>query len=235
VEELSNAARKRKADSRNSVRGGFSRPFSWINCAFCRRCASELVANAWDAGASEVRITIPLDYNLNLIVDDDGCGMTPEQFRKRWMTLGYDRMKHQGRKADFPPERQDWRRMAFGRNGVGRHGLLCFADHYEVTTCRDGQARHFVVATSSGDEPFVLRSQSESKRKNHGTTLKAKLERNLPSPDRIRDVLSARFLHDPKFTVFVNERSVALTEHPGLVEQTTITRRRPIDLGCYIH
>ena len=184
---------------------------------------TELVANAWDAGASEVRITIPADYNLNLIVDDDGCGMTPEQFRKRWMTLGYDRTKHQGRRADFPPERQGWRRMAFGRNGVGRHGLLCFADRYEVTTCRDGEARRFVVATSSGDEPFVLRSESEGKRKNHGTTLKAKLERNLPSPDRIRDVLSARFLHDPKFTVFVNERSVALTEHPGLVEQTTIT------------
>src|SRR5437762_4191977 len=184
---------------------------------------TELVANSWDAGASEVRITIPPENKLDLIVEDDGCGMTPEQFKKRWMTLGYDRTKHQGRRADFPPERQDWRRMAFGRNGVGRHGLLCSADHYEVTTCRDDEARRFVVATSSGDEPFVLRRESESKRKNHGTKLEAKLERNLPSPDRIRDVLSARFLHDPKFTVFVNERSVPLTEHPGLVEQTTIT------------
>lgn len=183
---------------------------------------TELVANAWDAGASEVRITIPPDTNLDLEVEDDGCGMTPEQFRKRWMTLGYDRTKHQGRKADFPPERQDWRRMAFGRNGVGRHGLLCFADHYEVETCRDGEARRFVVATSSGDEPFVLHSESPSKRKSHGTKLRAKLERNLASADRIREVLAARFLHDPKFTVFVNERSVPLTELPGLVEQTTI-------------
>lgn len=191
---------------------------------------TELVANAWDAGASEVRITIPSDHNQDLVVEDDGCGMTPEQFRKRWMTLGYDRTKHQGRKADFPPERQDWRRMAFGRNGVGRHGLLCFADQYEVETCRDGAARRFVVATSSGDEPFVLRSESPSRRKSHGTKLKAKLERNLASADRIREVLAARFLHDPKFTVFVNERSVPLTELPGLVEQTTIKVKDKIDL-----
>jgi hypothetical protein len=148
--------------------------------------------------------------------------MTPEQFKKRWMTLGYDRTKHQGRKADFPPERQDWRRMAFGRNGVGRHGLLCFADQYEVETCRNGEARRFVVATSSGDEPFILQSESLSKRKDHGTKLTAKLERNLASADRIREVLAARFLHDPKFTVFVNDLSVPLTALPGLVEQTTI-------------
>ena len=94
----------------------------------------ELVANAWDAGASEVRISIPDDDELPLIVEDDGCGMTPEQFKTRWMTLGYDRVKHQGRRAEFPPERQDWRRMSFGQNGMGRHGLLCFADGYQVET-----------------------------------------------------------------------------------------------------
>jgi hypothetical protein len=116
---------------------------------------TELVANAWDAGASEVRITIPPDYNLDLEVEDDGCGMTPEQFRKRWMTLGYDRTKHQGRKADFPPERQDWRRMAFGRNGVGRHGLLCFADHYEVETYRDGDRHHYLIKRPHKRVPVI--------------------------------------------------------------------------------
>jgi hypothetical protein len=49
------------------------------------------------------------------------------------------------------------------------------------------------------------------------------MERNLASPDRVREVLAARFLHDPKFTVTVNDRSVPLTELPGLVEQTTIS------------
>ena len=99
---------------------------------------TELVANAWDAGASFVKITVPDDYDGELIVQDDGCGMTPDQFRNRWMTLGYDRPKRQGHIAEFPQSRKQWRRRAYGRDGVGRHSLLCFDDKYQVQTRRDG-------------------------------------------------------------------------------------------------
>jgi len=63
---------------------------------------TELVANAWDAGASIVKIYIPEELFEELIIEDDGTGMTPEQFRHRWMTLGYNRLKHQGEFAEFP-------------------------------------------------------------------------------------------------------------------------------------
>ena len=43
---------------------------------------TELVANAWDAGAYNVFITIPSDLDKELIVEDDGCGLTPQQFAK---------------------------------------------------------------------------------------------------------------------------------------------------------
>ena len=190
----------------------------------------ELVANAWDAGASEVRISIPDDDELPLIVEDDGCGMTPEQFKTRWMTLGYDRVKHQGRRAEFPPERQDWRRMSFGQNGMGRHGLLCFADGYQVETSWNRTSRRFLVATSSGEEPFILESEQEIEKSGHGTLLRAEVGRNLPSADRVREVLSARFLHDPKFTVYVNDKTVPLTEHPGLIDQVTLEPTKKVTL-----
>ncbi len=64
---------------------------------------SELVANAWDAGAAQVSITIPWHHNELLSVEDDGCGLDKESFYQRWMTLAYDRMKHQGVYAEFPP------------------------------------------------------------------------------------------------------------------------------------
>ena len=184
---------------------------------------TELVANAWDAGAARVNITIPEAAGETLLVTDDGCGMTREQFYERWMKLGYNRVKHQGTNAEFPPDRGGQRRAAYGRNGVGRHGLLCFDDEYIVETTRAGQRSTFVVGTASGVDPFRVRKQTFEKGiDGHGTSLKVVVKRHLPLPDRIRDVLSARFLHDPAFTVAVNGASVPLAEHAGLIERADL-------------
>lgn len=182
---------------------------------------TELVANAWDAGASLVDIAIPTALNGNLVVEDDGHGMSSVQFKGRWMKLSYDRVKHQSQNVEFPPERAGWVRRAYGHNGVGRHGMLCFADIYEVQTWRDGKGASFVVSTHSQATPFKMDSETSFERSGHGTKLIAKVVRHLPDPDRIRDILSARFLHDPQFVVRVNGVSVALPEHTGLVEKAT--------------
>lgn len=194
---------------------------------------TELVANAWDAGASKVEIFIPESMDGELVVRDDGCGMTKEQFEKRWMTLGYNRIKHQGLNAEFPPERANWRRPAYGRNGMGRHGLLCFASKYLVETKRDGVGSRFVVATSSGAQPFVIEKFEGFKAQGHGTSLTAIASRNLPFADRIRDVLSARFLHDPQFAVYVNGKSVPLSEHTGLIDKTVLKVTDSLSVEAY--
>src|SRR5580704_15604979 len=106
---------------------------------------TELVANAWDAGATRVQIIVPDDCEELLTIEDDGTGMTPVAFRKKWMTLGYDRVTHQGSWAEFPPDRAGLVRPAYGRNGVGRHGMLCFGSEYEVVTRRDGARSTFII------------------------------------------------------------------------------------------
>ena len=88
---------------------------------------------------------------------------------------------------------------------------------------RDGKRGRYVVRTSAGRDPFVLSSEKIVPGRGHGTKLRAKVTRNLPDSDRIRDVLSARFLHDPRFTVVVNGQSLQLWEHSGLIDQTTLT------------
>jgi Histidine kinase-, DNA gyrase B-, and HSP90-like ATPase len=183
---------------------------------------TELVANAWDAGAARVEIHIPSATEEELVVKDDGSGMTPELFRSRWMTLAYNRLRHQGREAEFPPERRDWRRPAYGRSGVGRHGLLCFSATYSVETRRDGKGGRYTVSTSSGKNPFVLLNEEMFDAPGHGTELRARIQRNLPDPDRIRDVLAGRFLHDPRFTVLVNGESVPLEQHGGLIDNRVL-------------
>ncbi len=121
---------------------------------------TELVANAWDAGATRVDLIVPDEIGGMLTVTDNGHGMTSAQFKKRWMTLRYDRLKHQGPNVEVPTGRSVRPRRAYGRNGVGRHGLLCFGDTYEVKTWRDGVLVTFVVGTESGLSPFVLHSET---------------------------------------------------------------------------
>jgi hypothetical protein len=189
---------------------------------------TELVANAWDAGASKVQITIPEEKGENLIIEDDGSGMTAAQFRERWMTLGYNRVKHQGVNAEFPPERASLKRPAYGRNGVGRHGLLCFADRYDVETQREGKFSIFSIATTSGKDPFVIVSENTIKTVGQGTKLSTAVSRHLPDPGKILDVLAARFLHDPEFTVYVNGHTVPLEDHTGLIDKTVLQIARGV-------
>jgi hypothetical protein len=64
-------------------------------------------------------------------VTDNGHGMTPAQFKKRWMTLRYDRLKHQGVNVEFPSGSDTrGRAVPMVATVIGRHGLLCFADEY---------------------------------------------------------------------------------------------------------
>lgn len=180
---------------------------------------TELVANAWDAGASLVDLTIPPTNELALTVEDDGHGMNAGQFKGRWMKLGYNRLKHQSAMVEFPPERQGWRRKAYGRNGVGRHGMLCFADQYSVETWREDKGASFDIGTRSEENPFKIEKEGSFLRKGHGTKLSVIVQRHLPDADAIREILAGRFVHDPQFVVRVNGVSVALADQTGLIEK----------------
>ncbi|TXH48999.1 MAG: ATP-binding protein [Burkholderiaceae bacterium] len=186
---------------------------------------TELVANAWDAGAMRVDLILPGEVEGTLTVTDNGHGMTPAQFKKRWMTLRYDRLKHQGPDVEFPAglTAQSARpRRAYGRNGVGRHGLLCFADTYEVQTWRDGVLATFVVGTESGPSPFVLRSEALGHREGSGTQLSVRVMRKLPDANEILTVLAARFVHDPEFEIRVNGVQRSFSEIEGRVSEEVL-------------
>ncbi|WP_397471946.1 ATP-binding protein [Rheinheimera sp.] len=183
---------------------------------------TELVANSWDAGATKVELIIPDSVGNTMTITDNGHGMTSTQFKKRWMTLRYNRLKHQGDQVEFPDDSKAKPRIAFGRNGVGRHGLLCFADQYEVQTWRDGSQTTFIVGTESGPSPFVLKSENQYDRPGHGTRLSVQILRKLPDPEEILTVLSTRFLHDPEFEIFVNGVRRPFAQIQGRVSTETI-------------
>lgn len=182
---------------------------------------TEIVANAWDAGARMVDIQIPEKMGNIMSITDNGTGLTKEEFKNRWMKLGYNRLKYQGKQVEFPPG-VDYQRVAYGRNGVGRHGMLCFNNTYKVITSKSGNESIFEITTASEKEPFVIVNETFAKTNQTGTRLEVIVQKNLPNPDRILEVLSTRFLHDPEFKLTINRRAVQLEELKGFVESVDI-------------
>lgn len=194
---------------------------------------TELVANAWDAGASNVNISIPESVNNILSIEDDGTGLSESEFEKRWMTLRYDRIKGQGKKVVFP-NNIDSVRYAFGRNGVGRHGLFCFGYEYRVITAKNGVKRTYTIKPNVNNFPFAVVDSKEEPSNNTGTKLEVVVTKNLPNPQKIIEVISARFLQDPQFKITVNHITLNLEDFTNDVEPRIIEiNNGNIKLKCY--
>lgn len=175
---------------------------------------TELVANAWDAGATKVYISIPENNNQILYVEDDGVGMSEEEFKQHWMKLRYNRLKNQGRDVIFPDGVNN-KRIAFGRNGVGRHGLFCFGNEYVVITQKDGKKLTFKIKPNVQNEPFAVIERKEEISDGHGTRLEVVVTKNLPKSNKMIEILSARFLHDPQFRITVNHTTLDISDLTG--------------------
>lgn len=184
---------------------------------------TELVANAWDAGATEVKIFIPEKIGDILTIEDNGTGLTPDEFQQRWMKLSYNRIKYQGKKVEFPIG-VNGNRYAYGKNGVGRHGLLCFDSEYKLQTAKNGVLFSCKLTTKIAGQPIAVVDKDETKcdKNEHKTRLDVVVNHNLPDVERIRNIIASRFLHDPQFRIEINRVVLPLDKLEGLIDQTVI-------------
>jgi len=87
----------------------------------------ELVSNAWDAGATEVSIeTTPPEFE-QILVTDNGCGMTREAFEEL-MELGI------GNSGKDPNSRGEFDRPTIGRLGIGMLGIAHICGSFTITS-----------------------------------------------------------------------------------------------------
>ncbi len=107
----------------------------------------ELIKNSYDADATEVSIRFEDDC---LIVEDNGSGMTLDQFRDRWMRVGTRNKESQKTSAKFE-------RPLTGSKGVGRLSVQYLGTYLELsTTSQLDQRELFVIvdwaqAVEAGD------------------------------------------------------------------------------------
>jgi HSP90 family molecular chaperone len=91
---------------------------------------SEIVANAWDADATEVRVDWDRQNGL-IVIRDDGVGMNPQEVNDRFLTVGY-------RRRDGQPGITRKGRHPMGRKGIGKLSLFSIADDVRIETVKEG-------------------------------------------------------------------------------------------------
>lgn len=92
----------------------------------------EIIANAYDADAQNVYILYDTDKNT-IIVEDDGTGMTYDQFNSKFLPIGITSRDN----ADNTYTESGTRKR-MGRKGIGKLAALSVAERVKVISVRDG-------------------------------------------------------------------------------------------------
>jgi len=105
----------------------------------------ELVANAWDANATEVEITIPEapidEHRSEIVIKDNGIGMSDDDIREKYLIVGRDRRENEG--TDQTPAPLS--RPIMGRKGIGKFSAFGIAKELEIESASKGATSRFVM------------------------------------------------------------------------------------------
>lgn len=176
----------------------------------------ELVANCWDAYATDVNINWPDDSEKRQFsITDNGIGMTKDEFTYIWRAMSYNRVARYGPIVQPPEGDKGLPRPVFGRNGKGRFASFCFSDEYLITSKKNGEKFTYGVSRTQ-TSPLVLKEVEYIDKgiKDHGTEIKCTgtINRIRTSEDQIRESLGSRFLANPSFRVSINGRRISFND-----------------------
>lgn len=180
---------------------------------------SEMVANAYDADAKKVTVTI---QDEKIEIQDDGLGMDDNDANEKFLTVGYDK-RGSGEAATLKLKRKP-----MGRKGIGKLSAFAIASGVQIESIkRDpksdkelGRAAFLMnvsdieIRAREGQPYYPTALSGTSIKFNKGTrivlTLKKKRSVN---PDYIRVNLARRFsVIGHAFQVLVNSKAVTPAE-----------------------
>lgn len=155
---------------------------------------AELVANAYDADATLVRVIIGSDRTIT--VEDDGHGMSREDVADKYLRIGRNRRRTEGSVMT-----EGGKRRVSGKKGLGKLALFGIGRVVEVTTTRKGSLTGTRITMSYQD---LVDSEGDYRPRErslvvdiakHGTTVTlADLRRKIPiNPEQLATSLSRLF------------------------------------------
>lgn len=173
---------------------------------------AELVANAWDADAPQVDVSVPFATGLTdetIVVSDNGVGMTWDQVQDAYLLIGRDRRAAEG-------NRTRGGRRIMGRKGLGKLAGFGIARIVEVRTVSEGWLTHFRMdfdkMTRGGQaqiieryEPEILADEAVTEPTGTTIILRDVLLRRAINEDQFRSAMSRRFsILSAQFRVLIN-------------------------------
>jgi len=194
---------------------------------------AELIANAWDADATEVTISLPeeLDEQAELSIKDNGSGMTFDECQQHYLNVG------RNRRTEGTGSRTPGGRPCLGRKGIGKFAGFGIADVVEVDTISGATGEHTVFrlnlnqlrsseyVNTAGKEIEVVRADDPANelRAAHGTTISLrslKLSQRR-TPEALARQMARRFLlaqQSEEFRVKINGHDLPQDEELHAVQ-----------------
>ena len=188
---------------------------------------SEVVANSWDADATEVKIEIDKAKG-RVVITDNGSGMTRAEVNSRFLNVGYQRRSDTSRPKAERGRTPGLRRPVMGRKGIGKLSIFSVANDITVHTVKEGEIsalrmnahdlRDAIEAEDGSDATYYPEPLPDSDVEiERGTRLiLSNLKRNLgQTPPALRRRLARRFSvigsnHD--FAVSVDGVEITVTD-----------------------
>lgn len=92
---------------------------------------SELIANSYDADAKEVKILLNDSKDKEIVVSDDGHGMSFNEINESFLTIGRNR-----RVKNSTDESPNGRKV-IGKKGLGKLSFFGIAHEIKITTVKN--------------------------------------------------------------------------------------------------
>jgi len=170
----------------------------------------ELINNAYDADAAEVKVTIKDD---EIIVEDDGSGMDLDGL-KQYFNIGSTLKKNSPKSPKFARDR-------IGEFGIGKFATLSACSHFEVWTKKgDFQARvifdkeDWQRSKNKWHIPLEIEETGSHLKDGTRVTLKG-ITKKFDIPDVEKRIIETVPIKAPDFNVFLNGHKVSARFIPG--------------------
>lgn len=181
---------------------------------------AELVANAWDAGATRVGISIPAAAAYDptaaaITIEDNGAGMGQAEIQDAYLVVGRNRRQENGGAAQ--------KRPVMGRKGIGKLAGFGLAQVMTVASWKGGveveldlDVEKLKVLDNTAKDisvPGVIRPVG-SRGSKHGTlvTLRKLKHRTRLEPEVLEEALARRFSNRVRGEMIISLNGKAIRE-----------------------